>query len=249
MGGASRMIDLHNHLLYDLDDGPRTLQESLQMCEIGYRNGIRTIVATPHTLSGIHQNNRSTILAKVQELTRVLEETGLTPLSILPGADIHLSPEIIPQLDQGKLTTLGDTGKSLLIEFPSQGIPRGTEELLLGLIKKGITPVITHPERNLEIMGRPQRYHEMIRIGCLGQVTAASLTGGFGAEVRRCAEELLKRRLLHVIATDAHSAHGRSPILTPAVEAAKRIVGEEEARRMVTEYPRAVLEGQSPQGL
>ena len=83
-------------------------------------------------------------------------------------------------------------------------------------------------------------------MGCLGQVTAMSLTGGFGPEVRRVAETLLERRLLHVIASDAHSTDGRLPILTPAVRAAEKIVGEEEAWKMVTEYPQAILEGRRP---
>ncbi|OGP61090.1 MAG: hypothetical protein A2162_11920 [Deltaproteobacteria bacterium RBG_13_52_11b] len=263
------MIDLHSHILHGLDDGARSLEESLRMCEIGYRDGIRIIVATPHTLNGVYQNNRSTILAKVKELNTALEESRfpmdkrqneMAPrstsavyssnteiaLTILPGADVHLNSETLPQLDQGKVTTLGDGGKSLLIEFPSQRIPYGAEQILLQLIEKGIIPVITHPERNMDLLQRPQRYQGMIMMGCLGQVTAGSLTGGFGPEARQFSEQLLKHRLLHVIASDAHSADGRSPVLTSAVEAAGKIIGKEEAWRMVTEYPQAILEGQRP---
>ena len=269
MDGVVGMIDLHNHLLHGLDDKTRTLEQSIQMCEISHRDRIRTIVATPHTLNGTYQNNRSIILARVQELNSALEASEFPldkqrsgpafnlqsairnpqselPLTILPGADVHLNQETISQLDQGKVTTLGDRGKSLLIEFPFQNIPHGAEEVLRRLIERGIIPVITHPERNLEVVRRPERYYEMIRMGCLGQVTAGSLTGEFGPEAKRCAETLLNDALLHVIASDAHSTDERSPILTPAVEAAKRIVGEKEAWNMVTEYPRAILEGEPP---
>jgi protein-tyrosine phosphatase len=269
MGEVGEMIDLHSHILHGLDDGARSLEESLRMCEIGYRDGIRTIVATPHTLNGVYQNNRSTILAKVKELNTALEESHFLldkrqnekvlrskyeicssktekALTILPGADVHLCQEMLSQLDEGKVTTIGDGGKSLLIEFPSQRIPYGAEEVLLQLIERGVIPVITHPERNMDVLQRPQRYHEMIRMGCLGQVTATSLTGGFGPEARQFAEQLLKHRLLHVIASDAHSTNGRSPVLTSAVEAAEKIVGKEEAWRMVTEYPQAILEGRRP---
>ena len=86
----------------------------------------------------------------------------------------------------------------------------------------------------------------MIRAGCLGQITAMSLTGGFGGEVKRAAQNLLKSRLVHFIASDAHSVNGRVPVLSFAVQAAARIVGEEEARKMVTEYPQAILEGRRP---
>jgi protein-tyrosine phosphatase len=272
MGERGEMIDLHSHVLHGLDDGARSLEESLRMCEIAYRDGIRTLVATPHTLNGVHQNNRSTILAKVKELNTALEESRFPmdrrqneqdprsksetrssnteiALTILPGADVHLCEEMLSQLDQGKVTTLGDGGKSLLIEFPSQGIPKGAEDVLLQLIERGVIPVITHPERNRDVFQKPQRYHGMIMMGCLGQVTAMSLTGGFGPEARQFAEQLLKHRLLHVIASDAHSTNGRSPVLSSAVEAAGKIVGKEEAWKMVTEYPQAILEGQRPDRL
>ena len=251
------MIDLHSHILPGLDDGAGSLEESLRMCKMSYRDGVRTIVATPHTLNGVYQNNRSTILAKVRELRTALEASSFllnkkpneTTLTILPGADVLLNQETLPQLEQGKVTTLGDGGKSLLIEFSTQRIPREAEQILLQLIEKGIIPVITHPERNVDVLQKPQRYQEMIMMGCLGQVTALSLTGWFGHEVKRFSENLLKHRLIHVIASDAHSTDGRSPVLTSGVEAAAKIVGKEEAWRMVTDYPQAILEGQRPDTL
>jgi protein-tyrosine phosphatase len=98
----------------------------------------------------------------------------------------------------------------------------------------------------MEIGQRPQRYYEMIRMGCLGQVTAMSLTGEFGPGVRRIAEKLLSKRLLHIIASDAHSIDRRPPILSAAVGVAEKMVGKEEAYKMVTEYPQAVLDGKKP---
>jgi len=251
------MIDLHSHILYGLDDGPETLAESLAMCRLGYSDGIRVIVATPHTLNGIYQNSRATIVTRVRELNAVLVKGGTagfdselrTPnseLKILPGADVHLGEEILPHLGQDRLMTLGDGHRFILIELPSQGIPYLAEKILFQLIARGIIPVITHPERNPEIGRKPGRYFDMIRMGCLGQVTAMSLTGGFGPGVRRLAETLLTHRLVHIIASDAHSLEERPPILTPSVRAASRLVGEDEAGRMVTEYPQAILEGRMP---
>lgn len=258
------MIDLHAHILSGLDDGPRTLEESLRMCEIAYRDGIRTVVATPHTLNGVYENDRQTILAKVQELNSALIE--FEPLShqhrdhsrgseidraepairILPGADVHFSDQTFHQLGHGKVMTMGDSGKGLLIEFPVQGMPHGAEDVLFRMITRGFIPIISHPERNVEVRRGLRRYQGMIRMGCLGQITAMSLTGGFGPAVKRVTEELLLKRLAHLIASDAHSTDGRPPILSSGVQAAARIVGREEAHRMVSEYPRAILEGQRP---
>ena len=245
------MIDLHNHILCGLDDGPETMEESIAMCRIAYADGIRSIVATPHTLNGVYRNNRTDILARVVELTERVSESSLCrpddQLNTLPGADIHLDTEIPGLLMQDTLMTLGDGKRFLLIEFPSQGIPFGAEQILFQLMAMRVYPIITHPERNLEIMRKPGRYSDMIRGGCLGQVTAMSLLGGFGPETRRFSEELVARRLVHFIATDAHSTNGRAPVLSGAVRAASKIVGREEADRMVRDYPAAILEGRRPE--
>ncbi len=260
------MIDLHCHILPGVDDGPESMEESLAMCRLSFGDGVRTVLATPHTLNGVYQNDRSTILAKVRELNKAISECRIPEpfssstvqfknpmtqlpnnpmtLNILPGADVHFSPELPQQIEEGKALTIGDRKRYLLLEFPVQGIPRGTEEILFQLMVRGITPIVSHPERNLEIAHKPQRYLEMMRMGCLGQVTAMSLTGEFGEEVKRVADKLLKGRLVHIIASDAHSPNSRPPLLSSAVQAAARIVGEAEARKMVTQYPQAVLEGQ-----
>jgi protein-tyrosine phosphatase len=257
------MIDLHVHILPGMDDGAQTLDESVQMCRMSYQDGVRTIVATPHALNGVYQNDRLGVLRQIDVLRSVLARAGGCnggskpisggqggisesegiPLRILPGADVHFCEQIFEQLQTGKITTLADRGRHLFIEFPFHEIPCRAEEALFQLLTRGITPIVSHPERNQGIARRPRRYWEMIRMGCLGQVTAMSLTGGFGGEIRKVADTLLKLRLLHFIASDAHSVQSRPPILSEGVRAAERIVGRREAWNMVTEYPRAVLEG------
>jgi protein-tyrosine phosphatase len=148
--------------------------------------------------------------------------------------------------ENGGIVTVNDKGRYLMVEFDFQGIPYRAEDVLFRLMARGIIPIITHPERNLEIGQRPQRYGEMIRMGCLGQVTGMSLTGGFGSGVKQTAEKLLKNRLVHIIASDTHSITRRPPVLSPAVREAEKIVGKEEAQMMVTDYPQAILEGKKP---
>ena len=259
------MIDLHSHILPNLDDGPRTMEDSIQMCRISYHDGIRAIVATPHILPGIYKNDRSTILTKLHELNDALVQSAIChpqsaksldsalrtpqsaiPLRVLPGADVHFSSDILQRLEKKEIVTVNDRGRYLMVEFAFQGIPYQAEEVLFQLLTKGIIPIISHPERNMEIGQRPQRYYEMIRMGCLGQVTAMSLTGEFGPGVRRIAQKLLTNRLIHIIASDAHSPDGRPPVLSAAMKAAEKIVGKEEARKMVTDYPQAVLDGKKP---
>ena len=274
MGKMTEMIDLHAHILPRLDDGAESLEESVEMCRISCRDGVRTIVATPHILPGVYKNDRSTILAKTQELNEAIAKCGLgnaelgiqtpranpensssnhselrTPSSefrILPGADVHFAPNLLQLCENGEIVTVNDDGRFLMVEFDFMSLPYQGEEVLFQLIARGIIPVVTHPERNLEIARGPKRYYQMIKMGCLGQVTAMSLTGEFGSETKRVAERLLAHRLIHFIASDTHSVNKRPPLLSPAVREAEKIVGREEAQKMVTEYPRALLEGRRP---
>ena len=286
MGETVEMIDLHAHILPDLDDGAETVEEALEMCRVSYKDGTKTIVATPHILPGIYENDRSTILSKLQELNEAIKKFGvessefrvknfdsttqrpkdpthamtqrpndlitqlpsdsMTKLKILPGADVHFTADVLHRCKRKEILTVNDNGKYLMIEFAFQGIPYQAEEVLFQLIAAGIVPIITHPERNLEIGQRPQRYLRMIQMGCLGQVTAMSLTGGFGPAVKKVAGKLLTKRLLHIIASDAHSIDRRPPILSAAVGVAEKMVGKEEAYKMVTDYPQAVLDGKKP---
>ena len=271
------MIDIHNHVLYGLDDGAQTLEESIEMCRISWNDGVRIIVATPHAFNFLYENSRSIVLTKVQELNAILldkifkdaiphshffletqrrrpynpaPEFHPSPkvhnLKIIPGADVHFSEELLSERSGDKITTIADGGKFLLIEFPSWGIPFQAETVLFELLIRGITPIISHPERNLEIIRGHKKYINMVQMGCLGQITAASLTGDFGQDARQAAENLLRKKLVHVIASDAHSANGRSPVLSDAVRAAEKIVGKEQAQKMVTEYPQAIIEGRTP---
>jgi len=247
MESTAEMIDLHCHILPGLDDGPRTMEESIRMCRIACHDGIRTVVATPHTLNGVYQNGRLATLNKLEELNAELRTYhSELHLTILPGSDVHLCETTLEKVNQCEAVTIGNRGKYILVELPPNAIPFQAERILFQLLARGITPVISHPERNLEIGTRPGRYCEMIKMGCLGQVTAMSLTGDFGPRVRQGAMRLLKSNLVHLIATDAHSGDGRPPILSTAVKAASKVIGKEEAIRMVTEYPHAILEGRRP---
>ncbi len=241
------MIDIHTHILPGLDDGARTLEESIEMCRMSDQDGIKTIVATPHILPGIYQNNRSTILPKVEELqSAICNLQSAITLRVLPGADVHFSSDLLDRYRNQELMTVSDHDRYLMVEFDSQSIPYRGEEVLFSLITHGVIPIITHPERNYELTRNPKRYYEMIKMGCLGQVTAMSLTGEFGSQVKRGAEKLLSHRLIHLIASDAHSVNGRPPILSAGLRAAEKIVGKEEARKMVTDYPEAIINGRRP---
>lgn len=236
------MIDLHCHLLPGMDDGPSSWDESLEMCRIAAADGIVSVVAAPHTLDGKYSNSREEILEGVARLNLSLRKEGVD-LEVLPGADVFLTRDLWKLVAQGQVVTINDAGKYILLELPSYHIPEGFLENIFQLKVHGLTPVISHPERNFQMQERPELAKEMVSLGALLQLTSMSLLGGFGENAQACAFSFLRRGEAHLLATDAHSAHKRPPILSAGRQSVASLFGEETAEMLVLENPRAILDG------
>lgn len=229
------MIDIHCHILPGIDDGSPAMQESIAMAEVAAADGITRIVATPHV-----KENRlpvEEIAQRVLQLNQELQQREI-PVEILAGGDVDIL------LDPSMVAGYGINGTSyMLVEFPHEYLPSMAGQLLFAYSVRGITPIITHPERNGSVIGNPERVRGFVEAGSLVQVTADSLAGTFGAEIKECACYLVKQGLVHFIATDAHSSTYRAPVLSLGLRVAEGLMGAEEARRLVTANPEAVVLG------
>jgi protein-tyrosine phosphatase len=238
------LIDLHCHILPGLDDGSRSPEESLTMARLALEDGIRTLVATPHALDGVYNVPPAEITEAVAAFQERLSARGLD-IKVCAGADVHLSPGMAEKIKTGAVMTLNNTGKYFLLELPPQTLPSGVKEEIFALKMQGITPVITHPERHPAILRDMNLLHEFIAMGALSQITAMSLTGEFGEGVQGCCQVLLKHRLVHVIATDAHSAESRPPLLSRAMNEAAELTGSDTlAASLVEDIPAKILAGE-----
>jgi protein-tyrosine phosphatase len=242
------MIDIHAHILPGIDDGAKNLEQSLQMARMAVEDGITVMVATPHLFKGrtidlSQLNTKEKILQHVAKLRQKLYEEKI-PLEIFPGCDFPLSFEALQLLDDGQALTINDANRYLLLELPETSLPPATEEICFYLQSKGITPIITHPERHMIIQDMPQKLKRLIDLGCLVQVTGNGLTGGFGRRVKKIARQLLKLGYVHLLATDAHDAKARPPVLSQAVMELSRLVGESRAQAMVNDLPEKIIAGE-----
>jgi protein-tyrosine phosphatase len=238
------LIDLHCHILPNIDDGPSTIEESLVMARIAVQDGIHTIVTTPHNQNGMYMNVVKDIGLHVKELNRILKEKEIQ-LEVLPGAEEHVRPGLGSLEVTEDYSTINDNGRYVLVEFPFMTIPHGTRDVLFRMRQKKLTPVLAHPERNSVLQNNFDLLGSMIKIGCLTQITAMSLTGELGRSAMECAYQMVEMRLAHVIASDAHSVSYRRPELSPAVEIAAQILGNrQEAEDMVMRTPQAIISGQ-----
>jgi len=234
------MIDIHSHIIPEIDDGARSLEEALEMAKIAVADGIDKMVATPHIFNGASSDlTPSEILDRVARLQEAIGDK----LKIIPGNEVHISHEIIDHAKKNRFMKINQRSYTL-VEFPQLSIPLRAGDLLWRLREAGVHPILVHPERNAEIQRRPAILAEFIASGVFVQVTAMSVTGQFGQAARACAEILLKHNCVHFLATDTHRPAKRAPILSKGRDAAAAIVGEAKARRFVFDNPLAVINGE-----
>lgn len=232
------MIDIHSHVLYGLDDGAQTVEQSLDMLRMAAASGTTDIVATPH--ADLQFPFRPEVVAaRLAELRPTVE--GL--IRIHAGCDFHLQYDNIQDaLKNPAKYTINGRGY-LMVEFSDLVIFNNTEDIFERMRSVGIMPVVTHPERNPLLQQRLDRLERWAQSGICLQVTAQSLLGRFGNAARRCAEDLMDRNVVHFIASDAHDTENRPPRLDEAYELVTRKYGASRAERLFQSNPGAVLIG------
>lgn len=243
--GPVEVIDIHCHLLPGIDDGAGDLDESLALCRHAVRSGITHAVVTPHIHPGRWDNDRVIIAEAYAALTRAVADAGL-PLTLGMASEVRISAEMLTLIPDGKVPFLGEYGgeQVLLLELPHGQIPPGAEKLVGWLRKRNIRPMIAHPERNKGFMRDRERLQAFVDAECLFQLTAGAVAGSFGEQAEDLARYILEQGWVTVLASDAHNLKARPPELLAGRDAAAAIIGEREARRLVTERPWAIVSGQ-----
>lgn len=239
------MIDLHTHVLPGVDDGVTDEAEALECLRRSAALGVTHMVATPHVITGVYANEPEGIRAGVARLRELAAEAGLA-IKLFPGAEYYLEPELLSRLSEGRLVTLNDAGRHVLVELPAQEVPPYADRVLFDLTLEGLTPVLAHPERNAALARRPGRLYRLVRKGVLTQVTAGSLTGVFGGRARHAAETFIRHRWVHFIGSDLHGPDTRLAAMRELRARLVSLVGEKETDRILHENPQAVLAGHVP---
>ncbi|GMA45843.1 tyrosine-protein phosphatase [Tetragenococcus muriaticus] len=211
------MIDLHCHILPNIDDGADSIETSLAMAKEAVRQGITHILCTPHHNNGRYQNSKATVIAAVASLQAELDKKQIE-LTLLEGQEVHLTGNLLEEVKQDRIlfTDLADT--YVLLELPTMDIPAYTEELCFSLRTHGKVPVIVHPERNAKFREDPNRLLPYLEMGCLAQLTAPSLVGSFGKSIQKTAKEMVEHNLVQMMASDAHGVNKRAFRLKEAYE-------------------------------
>jgi protein-tyrosine phosphatase len=233
--------DIHCHVVPGIDDGAADLAMALAMAAQAVADGTSTVIATPHQLGSNRQITAAAIRDGVDSLNRELAAATI-PLTVLPGADIRIEPELPKLLKSGDVVTLGDRGRHVLLELPHD-VYVPLESLLKALHKQGLIGVLSHPERNRGLQAAPQILEKLVAEGCLMQITAGSLLGSFGSTAKRIADHCVQKRLVHFVASDAHDPVRRPFGLSAAFDAVASLADTALAEACCVENPARVAAG------
>jgi len=208
------MIDLHGHYLPGVDDGAENMEDSLAMLRLAEADGIAVVAVTPHACSTLCKARDLDALRRSWSEWRAALENRELKIRIVSGAEVYFTSELLPLLrDHRDLLTINN-GSYFLLEFPADYIYAHSKEFIFKILTEGFIPIVSHAERNQEIQRSPAVLRELVKAGALCQLNAGSLRGDFGNAARRCAYELLRDNLVHVIASDAHDLEKRRPGLS-----------------------------------
>jgi protein-tyrosine phosphatase len=235
------MIDIHCHILPLIDDGAPSWEVAERMCQMAFDDGITHIVATPHANAHFEYKRESSskVLTELQTRTK-----GRVKFSL--GCDFNLSFENLEMLFANPRQFLIEGTQYLLIEMNDFSVPPKFDQLLFRMNAEiQIVPILTHPERHPLLQRHPEQIAPWVESGCLVQITANSLTGHWGKRAKEVSMWLLKQRLVHIIATDAHDSQHRPPVLSAARDVVAQLLGRDVARTLVEVNPGIVVEGGS----
>ena len=233
------MIDIHSHILPEIDDGPQSWETAEAMCRMAAQDGIEHLVATPHA-NDRYFYDRAYCTGLMSYLQQRIGEKPKLSL----GCDFHLSYENMQSARETPQRYCIGESHYLLVEFSNFNIPPQIDPWLLEMCEMGYTPILTHPERNPILQDSTERILKWVREGCRVQITANAITGSWGDRARHAAQNLLKKRAAHFLASDAHDIVRRPPILSAARKLAAKEYGEAFATALVETNPSAVINDQ-----
>lgn len=224
------MIDIHTHLIPNIDDGSDSMEETLQLARNAVNEGIRHTILTPHHNQYWITNEKDDVIQLTKQVADEINQADI-PLTVSACQEIRMNEEFLDHLFSDRYLSLDGEGKYYLVEFSWQEMPSFAHEYLEKMIEAGITPVIAHPERQRPFIDNPNYLKEFIEMGCISQVTATSIAGGYSEEIRQTAHEMMEANLIHTIASDAHNTTTRPFNMTEALD-----ILDEEYGRGYREY-------------
>ena len=239
------MIDIHSHIVFDVDDGPKSLEESLNLISESYRQGVRTLVSTSHRRKDMFETPEEKIHANFLRVKEAAEKK-FPDLSILYGGELYYTEDLRQKLEKNLVPTM-DSSRYALIEFSMTTPWRDMHQALTKVLMLGITPLVAHIERYNALENKPDRVQEIINMGCYTQVNSnhvlkPKLFGDKEKVFKQRGRYFLEANLVHCIASDMHNLDKRPPYMKEAYDLVTKTYGQARAQALFNENMQALLE-------
>lgn len=241
------MIDLHSHLLPNIDDGSRSMRASIRMAKSAADSGIKAALMTPHHMNGQYVNHKADVIRRTAEFQQELDNNGIN-LQVFPSQEVRINGDLLQALDDDDILFADECNRYLLLEFPDDDVPTYSKDMIFKIMQRGITVEIAHPERNTKIMATPSILFDFIEAGAVAQVTASSYVGTFGKKVEKFAEAIIKHNLAHVFVSDAHDLPNRDYEMVAAMAKLEKHMGHDYCV-MFERNAEAILDGNNIKNL
>lgn len=235
------VIDIHSHILPGIDDGAKSMDEAIQMLNIAVQEGIEAMVATPHYEVGM-KNGYSKKCLNVYDKLQECIKTKKLPIELYLGNEIYYSESILELLQNGEIHTINGT-PYVLVEFPIHIGQQSMERALNNLFYAGYWPIIAHAER-YSVLRDVNKVSNLVRNGACIQVNVSAILGQDGWTTKHFCKRLMKKRLIHIVSTDAHRARKRKPIIKECLEYIEKKYGTDYRKQVSEDNPLKILKGE-----
>ena len=236
------MIDIHSHIIPNVDDGARSVEETFNILKEAQEAGFTDVILTSHFLLNYYETNAQELIFWKEKLQEVLKKQG-TKINLHSGMEIYITNQMEELLENKKILTLANSGY-MLIELPLATNVKYFDYVVYYLEAKGIKPIIAHPERYKCVQKDPDIVEEYIEKGCLIQCNYGSIVNLYGREAEKTIKTLLKKNKVHILGSDVHRENGTYLIILDAIKKIRKIIGENKINELTTINPKKILQNE-----
>jgi len=231
--------DIHCHIIPSVDDGAQNMEQAQEMIRMAYENGTRNIIATPHYGTNRAKASKGMIAINFLELQEWVK-ANYPSMKLYLGQELSYKHGIEEQLNKGSAFTLAGSHYAL-VEFQPEDEYSRIRDGLQAVQMAGYLPVLAHAERCNRLANNVDYIEELVHMGVYIQVNARSITGDNGWLCKSCVKKLLKRELIHFVASDGHETKKRTPVMHKAIEQIEKHYGKQYAARIAVTNPGKIL--------
>lgn len=234
------MIDFHNHIIFDVDDGAQDIEQSIKMLKEAQEAGITDVILTPHYMEEYYEVGTKAIAKRMEIINQEIEKNNIN-IKLHQSNEVYITSNIINLLKNERVSTVAGS-KYVLMETPMLQVPMNFRQIIYDLKSNGYIPVIAHPERYEYIQKNPQIVYDLIQDGVLFQSNIGSIIGIYGNNAKKTIKKLLKHKMVHFIGTDTHRPDSIYPKVEKALKKLGKIVPEDELEKIICGNAKCVLE-------